>query len=186
MSVTFTNKDDPTITTSILPRGMIIPFSGTKIPKSWALCDGTMGTQDLRGRFILGGTSGNSVPNLTKTNSISDYGSTPFPKGGIIQDLSQGHFPNDRNQLYVGSTGGIANQVLTTNELPSHSHTYTNSIANNSNRHHEMTPDSDDGDIVIQMDNNFGLPNSNTSTTGETQGHNNMPPYYVVQYIMKL
>ncbi len=37
-------------------RGMITMWSGdiTKIPPGWALCDGTNGTPDLRGRFVLG------------------------------------------------------------------------------------------------------------------------------------
>ncbi len=38
------------------PRGMILMWSGsvTEIPRGWALCDGTNGTPDLRGRFVLG------------------------------------------------------------------------------------------------------------------------------------
>ena len=37
-------------------KGIIVAFSGdvTNIPSGWALCDGTNGTPDLRGRFILG------------------------------------------------------------------------------------------------------------------------------------
>ncbi len=39
-----------------LPLGTIIMFHGekSKIPKSWALCDGTNGTPDLRDRFVIG------------------------------------------------------------------------------------------------------------------------------------
>ena len=41
------------------PRGMILMWSGsvTEIPRGWALCDGTNGTPDLRGRFVLGTSS---------------------------------------------------------------------------------------------------------------------------------
>lgn len=37
--------------------GMIIAWNGVTGPAGWALCDGTAGTPDLRGRFIVG-TSG--------------------------------------------------------------------------------------------------------------------------------
>ena len=35
---------------------MIVAWSGsiTTIPSGWGLCDGTRGTPDLRGRFVLG------------------------------------------------------------------------------------------------------------------------------------
>ena len=41
-----------------VPAGVIVMWSGVValIPLGWALCDGTNGTPDLRGRFILGAT----------------------------------------------------------------------------------------------------------------------------------
>lgn len=44
---------------SIVPNGAILMWSGeeTNIPDGWALCDGTNGTPDLRGRFIIGSNS---------------------------------------------------------------------------------------------------------------------------------
>ena len=37
-------------------KGMIVAYSGdvSGIPVGWALCDGTNGTPDLRGRFVFG------------------------------------------------------------------------------------------------------------------------------------
>ena len=37
-------------------KGIVTMWSGTinNIPFGWALCDGTNGTPDLRGRFVLG------------------------------------------------------------------------------------------------------------------------------------
>ena len=62
----------------IFTRGMIIAWSGNlnKIPKGWALCDGTNQTPDLRSRFILGASEqfpfgtygGNNSIKLEKTN----------------------------------------------------------------------------------------------------------------------
>lgn len=41
---------------TLLPKGIIFPFWGTKrdIPPGWKLCDGTNDTPDLRGRFLRG------------------------------------------------------------------------------------------------------------------------------------
>lgn len=36
--------------------GMIIAWNNAVAPSGWALCDGTSGTPDLRGRFIVGAT----------------------------------------------------------------------------------------------------------------------------------
>lgn len=50
-----------------IPVGVIVMWAGNPndIPKDWALCDGTSGTPDLRGRFIL--ASGTAVPEQEKT-----------------------------------------------------------------------------------------------------------------------
>ena len=41
---------------AVIPSGVIVMWSGSKdnIPEGWALCDGSNGTPDLRGRFIVG------------------------------------------------------------------------------------------------------------------------------------
>jgi len=46
----------------MVPRGAIIMWAGSigDIPSGWALCDGTNGTPDLRGRFIVGYDSGDT------------------------------------------------------------------------------------------------------------------------------
>jgi hypothetical protein len=49
-----------------VPSGAIIMWTGSTVPDGWALCDGTNGTPDLRGRFVLG-----SVPVLIGTTGGS-------------------------------------------------------------------------------------------------------------------
>ncbi len=39
-----------------IPVGGIIIWTNPSIPSGWAICDGTNGTPDLRGRFIVGHT----------------------------------------------------------------------------------------------------------------------------------
>ena len=46
----------PSIPDSGVPVGSIVIWSGTEsnIPENWHLCDGTNGTPDLRGQFVIG------------------------------------------------------------------------------------------------------------------------------------
>lgn len=56
-----------------LPVGTIVAFYGTILPEGWAFCDGSNGTPDLRGSFILG-NSGISQKNsqvYNKSNTIT-------------------------------------------------------------------------------------------------------------------
>lgn len=46
-----------------IPSGFIGIWSGSSdnIPDGWALCDGTNGTPDLRGRFVLGSSTAHAI-----------------------------------------------------------------------------------------------------------------------------
>lgn len=60
-----------------LPQGCIIMWGGTlsTIPGGWQLCDGTNGTPDLRGRFIMSVNSGEN-PGSTGGNSSHNHSGT--------------------------------------------------------------------------------------------------------------
>ena len=76
--------------------------------------------------------------------------------------------------LYAGgATGGEVNHILTTSEMPSHTHNYLRHQFNNS--------DGDNGTDVYGA-NNKTLPQvmGTTEATGNGVAHNNMPPYLAV------
>ena len=83
------------------------------------------------------------------------------------------------------SKGGSEKVVLTTAEMPSHSHKLSSSI---------RIPGSDIRTIPITATaTNYQLAAGSSSTTtpstttaGSGGAHNNMPPYYALYYIMKL
>lgn len=55
---------------NIIPQtGFIMPFAGTTAPSGWALCDGTGGTPDLRGYFLVGATSSANIGAETGSNT---------------------------------------------------------------------------------------------------------------------
>lgn len=125
------------VTGSSFPSGGIIIWSGASnnIPDGWALCDGTNGTPDLRGRFVLGESETHAV----------------------------------------GSTGGSEEVTLTVEQMPLHSHSYAGTGD-------DMAVSSGTGKTTTSASPNT----KNTNSTGSSQPHSNMPPYYVLCYIMKL
>lgn len=57
-----------------LPKGAIIAYHGSSIPQGWALCDGTLDTPNLIGKFIMGGNSemnGNEISIQNINTSIN-------------------------------------------------------------------------------------------------------------------
>lgn len=119
-----------------LPAGVIVMWSGSEAPTGWALCDGTNGTPDLRGRFILGSS--------------------------------------DEHEL--GETGGEETHTLTIDEMPKHDHAIRCTFESGNTTGGSM-PKRDYGEWNTTV---------NVQKTGGGSAHNNMPPYYVLAYIMKL
>ena len=72
----------------------------------------------------------------------------------------------------LGQQGGEEAHILTTAEMPAHSHTYN-----------ERTTNTSVG-LVAGTGNN-GIVTSSTSSVGGNTPHNNMPPYLAVRYIIK-
>lgn len=125
-----------------VPAGTIVDWSGAadNIPDGWALCDGTNGTPDLRGKFTLG--AGPSYE--------------------------------------VGATGGEETHKLTKEEMPAHSHTangFDSSFESSGTKRAKFFGTLTSGGTVVSQ---------TVGSSGGSQPHNNMPPYYVLAKIMKL
>ncbi len=92
------------------------------------------------------------------------------------------------NYNEIGGTGGAQTHTLSTSEMPAHSHS---SNATGSPGYGLIYQD---GNSTMNADVNGG-PEPNLyqqigaltiNNTGGSTAHNNMPPYYVLAYIMKL
>jgi microcystin-dependent protein len=158
----------------LVPSGSIVMWNGTMIPNGWALCDGTNGTPDLRGMFIVG-----YDPNDT------DYNSTGLTGGEKAHTLTVSEIPSHRHS-YSGSTSTD----------PGHTHPYQDlywEIDDSGYFVDENDPLSTDDNGYLTLNRNTGTSGSHSHTySGDTsfQGggaaHENRPPYYVLAFIMKL
>ncbi len=106
-----TGSTGPTGSSLSFPAGMIMIYypsdtsltslnllTSTKmgVPSGWVICDGTNGTPDLRGRFVL--MAQDTIPTIN------------VPPGSSVHA--------------IGQIGGREKHVLTIDEMPAHSHEY--------------------------------------------------------------
>jgi microcystin-dependent protein len=150
-----------------LPKGTIVAWTGTTAPEGWALCNGQNGTPNLQGRFVLGWN----------------------PGGG-----KHGKVPGtDYNQL--NGVGGDQTNKLTVGEMPAHAHDM-----DPSGDHTHGQPVGDGGhpargwfaSIITDRHHSWintggaGNHRHTIKNSGGNEEHNNMPPYWILAYIMKL
>ena len=165
---------------NILPRGTIVAYYSTTIPSGWAYCNGEIvkvkkidGTEeevqtpDLRGRFIYGW-------GLNK-------GSTFKLKGG-----SETH-KLEINEIPSHNHGGA------TNEDGTHKHSFRGNFGVSAGiGRKDLLKDDDKEKNFNRTQKNLVQPDSSSkhshviNNEGGSMAHNNMPPFMVLVYIMKL
>jgi len=154
-------------TDASLPSGVIVVWSGAAnaIPSGWYLCNGSNGTPDLRGRFVVG---------YSNTDSDYDVGDTGGAKDVI---LSAAQMPNHAHYFSTTTSGG------------DHVHQYIDQyVVINAGYRPWPANNNDCQQRNVNTSGSGAHSHTVTGTTNQEGGgaaHENRPPYYALCYIMK-
>ncbi|WP_387464341.1 tail fiber protein [Photorhabdus sp. RM323S] len=180
----------------VLPRGMIVMFSGSRAPTGWALCDGNNGTPNLIDRFILGGdfagVNGQSNDKTSGSANVKEFRISTTNKKLTITikgtKLSLNQMPKHNHlggMAYYNGTGSRYGDIKETEE--------SKQIDNNPGKLDFMSSTLG-GYRNLFSGNDVNPHYLYTSDTGNGEEHthavdasaNIIPPYYILAFIMKL
>jgi len=166
------------------------------------LADISVKLQDNKGVTLPGDLTIEGKFNYLPTGSIIAFKGTAAPKGWAICDGGNGT-PNLKGRFIygydgtkgLGSVGGAATVTLTAAQMPSHTHAMQ-AAGNHTHTHTRAGGGACSHNKCYRRSGIGGYPTVRTgyagnhahglNNTGGNQPHNNMPPYCVLLYIMKL
>ena len=170
-----------------MPIGSIVMWPGDTAPDGWLLCDGK--TYSTSGEFKkLFDVIGFAYSDLDNNQDVLPFPIGPNQKKFKVPNL-QARFPLGASSEYsIGTKDGEKEVTLTEKEMPSHSHELRKILYSTSdiNVHSWKGVNSNagsSGGIYNFKANDNVYPT--TENTGKGQPHNNMPPYLVVNFIIK-
>ena len=149
--------------TDTLPVGTIIPYAGATIPSNYMKCEGQeLSRIEYDILFSAIGTTYGAGDGTTTFN-------LPNLKGRVITGIDS----NDTDFDTLGEKGGEKTHTLTIQEIPSHSHQFS----------FDQTPGSNIAAVQVGGSSAWAR---NTTNAGGDQPHNNLQPYIVLNYIIKV
>ncbi len=182
----------------LVPRGAIIAWSQDLPLKATTTDDVIKGMGAAYGYLPCGSWQANKdiinawngyIQKLGITQRIDPTGWLNFTSLlnsiGLKAPDTAGRFLLGSDQNYkLGATGGEAEHKLLTHEMPSHSHSI--------NSRYTKVKKSDSHEYHLYSDDEYGFPKydkgreRSTNKTGYGAPHNNMPPYTVINYLIKV
>ena len=149
-------KRDPSIDLTNTMDFTIVHYLGKTAPSGWQLCDGKP-LLDVKGFVVV--------------NSDSDVVYVPDLRGRMVLGVNAA---NSLTKTKIGQSGGEERHLLNINEMPSHTHDLSQNAV------------SYGWGGAGYTGGKFGFTGKVTiGYTGGSQSHNNMPPIFALNYIIK-
>ncbi|MDE1474200.1 tail fiber protein [Xenorhabdus bovienii] len=178
----------------VLPKGMIVMFSGSAVPVGWAFCDGKDGTPDLRDKFILGaknisekayssktisGSGKNRAYNVTTNTSQV---SVTIEQTALTEAQMPEHKHNDGMAYHVDA-GSLYSAKKMINSAPK----YYTTLNNHSQNTPVMENLKDEYYTLYTSNSGSGKGHTHKATsTAHSHSVDVLPPYYTLAFIIKL
>jgi microcystin-dependent protein len=148
----------------VLPSGVIFITAGTALPDGWLRCQGqAVSRTTYADLFTAIGTTYGVGDGSTTFNVPNLQGRVP-----VELDSSQTEFDT------LGETGGAKTHTLTVEQIPAHSHDYSVGTGGTS------------GSTQVDTQTRFNTSSYTTQNAGGGEAHNNLQPYIVLRYIIKI
>jgi microcystin-dependent protein len=167
------------VATNSMPVGCVLAFARTNPPAGWLECDGSAVSRTTYLNLF------DNIGTLYGSGDGTNTFNLPNFKGRTLMglDVSQPLYDS------MSKTGGLNTITLTTNNLPAHTHTATNSYDGNHIGHIDTTASRVVNSVLAG---GYGLMDSGTHThtinvlsTGGGKAFTNLPPYAIVKYFIK-
>jgi microcystin-dependent protein len=175
-----------------IPIGGIIMWSGTtetSLPSNWKLCDGTtyngIKTPDLRGRFVLSSGQGTGLTNRTidstggvETVTLTEAQMPSHNHGVTARTGDAWGNATDGGHTHTSATAAIGNYgSLMLFYSGGHINLYSNSAGGPTTIPVTVPSDNSNHTHTIKV---------SESSKGSSTAHENMPPFYVLAFIMRV
>jgi len=167
---------DEVLTTRLAFLGELKMYGGTNVPTGYLRCDGAAvppGAEYDEFREWIDVNAQHLAENGYHTPDMR--GRVAVGAGSAPVDLGEGGNPTNRN-FEIGEIDGCAKHQLEVNELAPHTHTYTL---------HQAEREVSSGGTRRYVADHFGASTSKTPDRVSAIPHNNMQPYFVLNYIIR-
>lgn len=167
--ISYARKDGDweALPSGFVPSGSITAYAGTVAPAGYFLCDGqAISRTTYADLFAVLGTAYGVGDGSTTFN-------VPNLKGRVIvaADSTQTEFDT------LGETGGAKTVTLNESQMPSHTHSFTG-VFNPTNTGATLA-------FTANLEAEESTFNTVTNSKGSSAAHENMPPYFVLHYLIK-
>lgn len=170
---------------SQIPTATIFPYGSTTAPDGWVLCFGqALSRTTFAHLFALIGTTygvgdGSTTFNVPDLRGRSVFGKDNMGGSTANRITAAG---SGITGTTLGANGGTETHTLTTAQLASHAH-----AERTSDNFAAFIDDSTGGNRIINPSPNNGSTTVrlNTDNTGSGSAHQNTPPAFILNYIIK-